>query len=436
MDQDNSSNVNRIFAKLYPYAIIGLFAILALTVVRASLFGAVDPEKHIYFEIVFLLLLAVLGEIIVLHFKQPSVMVLMLLGILISPSFFASAWGFLQSISVPVPAAPPEIMRSEEIIRVFAQLGAVILLFKVGLHSKLEGIFAFDNLLVAVSGVIVPFAAGFAYASMTGGNFAYSMFVGAALTATSVGVTVALLKEFKCVNERFAQIIIGAAVIDDILGLLVLSFVINLTGAEVSAGPMIMTALTALVFIVGSVVVGKYFVKYLDNEWTSGSGTIMLALALMLSYAYIAEFIKLSAIVGAFMAGIVMNQSRHHKEIEDKTTGLEILFMPIFFISLGMMVDVGALFAFAIPIIILTVIAFIAKIIPCTLAGLASRLPKKESLAIGIGMVPRGEVALIIASLGLSNGVLNAPQYSIISAMALLTAFLTPPLPTRVLREK
>ncbi|HQT45060.1 MAG TPA: cation:proton antiporter, partial [Candidatus Micrarchaeota archaeon] len=200
MDQ---SRVNRIFAKLYPYAIIGLFALLALTVLRASLFDSMAPEKHIYFEIVFLLLLAVLGEIVVAHFKQPSVMVLMLLGILISPSFFHFAWGFLHAIGVPVPAAQPEIMRSEEILSVFAQLGAIILLFKVGLHSRLEGIFALDNLLVAVSGVIVPFAAGFAYATMSGGNFAYSMFVGAALTATSVGVTVALLKESRLVNQRF-----------------------------------------------------------------------------------------------------------------------------------------------------------------------------------------------------------------------------------------
>lgn len=428
--------MNRKLSRFYPYGILALFVILLLTVVRTSLFGHVDPEMHIYFEIVFLLLIAVLGEILVTFFKQPSVMVLMLLGILISSSFFSLVWGVLLALGINISSEPPQILRADEVISVFAQLGAIILLFKVGLHSKLEGIFALDNMLVAIAGVIVPFATGYLYASYTGGNFAYSMFTAAALTATSVGVTVALLKEFNVVSQRFAQIIVGAAVIDDILGLLVLSLVINLTGGTVAIEPMVQTALTAAVFILGSVVAGKIFVEYLDKEWPSGSGAIMLALALMLSYAYIAEFIRLSAIVGAFMAGIVLNTSRHIKEIEDKTSGLELLFMPIFFISLGMMVDVASLYTYAIPIIVITLIAFATKIIPCSLASLLAGLKKKEALAVGIGMSPRGEVALIVASLGLTNGVLTVSEYSVISAMALLSAFLMPPMLTRVLKGK
>ncbi len=427
--------MNDILRKFYPYAILALFAILLLTILRTSIFGAVEPEKHIYFEIVFLLLLAMLGEIAVVHLKQPSVMILMLLGILISPSFFSAAWGVLH-----LPGSPPEILRNQSIIGVFAQLGAIILLFKVGLHNRLEGVFALDSLVVAVAGVIVPFAAGYLYASSTGGNFAYSMFIAAALTATSVGVTVALLKEFGLLESRFAQIIIGAAVIDDILGLLVLSFVLNITGAGAAAGaidfgPLALTGMTAAVFLFGGVLAGRHFVKYMDSDWSSGTRAILLALAFMLAYAYVAEFIKLSAIVGAFLAGIVLNRSRHIKEIQEKTTGLELLFMPIFFISLGLLVDVPALWKFAIPIIILTAIAFVTKVVPCALAAMAARLRQKDALAVGVGMVPRGEVALIIASLGLTSGVLGAAQYSVISAMALLSTFMVPPLLSRVLKK-
>lgn len=419
-----------IFKKLYPYILLALFALLLLTVVRTSVFGQVDPEKHIYFEIVFLLLLAVLGEIAVTHLKQPSVMILMVLGILISPSCFSAAWGVLH-----LPGEAPVIFRNEEIINVFAQLGAIILLFKVGLHNKLEGVFAPDNLFVAACGVVVPFAVGYLYASFTGGNFAYSMFLGAALTATSVGVTVALLKEFGLLEQRFAQIIVGAAVIDDILGLLVLSFVLNVTAGSVEVSALLITGITAAVFLFGGVLAGKYFVKHMDSDWSAGARAILLSLAFMLTYAYIAEFIKLSAIVGAFLAGIVLNQSRHAKEIQEKTTGLELLFMPIFFISLGLMVDVNALFEFAIPIIVLTVIAFATKVVPCALASMAARLGQKEAIAVGVGMVPRGEVALIIAALGLSAGVLGAPEYSIISAMALLTTFMVPPILKAVLKK-
>jgi len=419
-----------VFKKLFPYVVLALFALLMLTIVRTSVFGQVDPEKHIYFEIVFLLLLAILGEIAVTYLKQPSVMILMVLGILISPSFFSAAWGVLH-----LQGTAPSILQNEEIIHIFAQLGAVILLFKVGLHNKIEGVFAFDNLLVAIAGVIVPFAVGYLYASSTGGDFAYSMFVGAALTATSVGVTVALLREYGMINQRFAQVIIGAAIIDDILGLLVLSFVLNVTGGSLEIASLALTGITAAVFLFGGVLAGKYFVKYMDSDWSNGTRAILLALAFMLAYAYIAEFIKLSAIVGAFLAGIVLNRSRHIKEIEDKTSGLELLFMPIFFISLGLLVDVNALAEFAVPIIILTVIAFATKVVPCALAAMAARLKQKEALAVGVGMVPRGEVALIIASLGLSSGVLGAAQYSIISAMALLSTFIVPPILTRVLKK-
>ncbi len=376
------------------------------------------------------------GEIAVIYLKQPSVMVLMVLGILMSQSFLTFGLESLQSLNLPItlPQTPPNVLKSDEMIHVFAQLGAIILLFKVGLHNKLEGIFAKDNLVVAICGVVIPFIVGYFYAGFTGGAFAYSMFMGAALTATSVGVTVALLKELNLLGERFSQIIIGAAVIDDVLSLLVLSFVINISGGASSIEPLLYTFASALVFLFGSIVAGDYFIRYLDRKDMS-QRRFLLVLAFMLLYAYLAEFIKLSAIVGAFMAGVILNRSRHHEEIEGKTYGLELLFMPIFFITLGMLVDVKAIADYAVPIIIITIIAVLTKFIPCTLASRWAKLKWKDALIVGIGMSPRGEVALIIASIGLTTAILTTAEYSVISAMALLTTFVTPPLLGRLLKN-
>lgn len=418
----------KILNKFIPLSLLSIFLVLIFTIVRVSIFGIVEPEKHIYFEIVFLLLLAVVGELAVLYLKLPSVMILMVLGILVSPSALEKVWDFLN-----LSTAPPHILKFEEVIHVFAQLGAVILLFKIGMHNKIEGVFRKDNLLVAIAGVIVPFVVGYIYASISGGNFIYSMFLGAALTATSVGVTVALLKEYGLLNERFAQVIIGAAILDDIFGLLVLSFVINISTTS-DLSPLLWTAVSVVIFLVGCILIGDYFIKYLDRE-NMDAKRFLMVLALMLMYAYIAEFIRLSAIVGAFLAGIILNSSRHLQEIENKTYGLELLFMPIFFISLGMLVDIDAFILYTIPIIIISVLAILSKLISCAAASLLAKLNLKESLAIGAGMIPRGEVALIVASLGLANNVISIVEYSIISAMALLTTFIAPSILNHILKN-
>lgn len=421
--------------------LLSIFLLLILSIVRTSIFGYVEEEKHIYFEIVFLLLLAVFAEMIVFYLKQQNVIVLLILGIVMSASFMTMVWSFLLSLNLPLalPQQPPTIIRDEGIINVFAQLGAIILLFKVGLHSKVERIFSKENTFVASAGVILPFVCGYFYASLTDGNFAYSMFVGAALTATSVGITVAMLKEMGLLTKRFAEVIIGAAVIDDVLGLLVLSLVINLTsagaGSEQALVSVGMTFITVFVFMAGAVAASRYFIEYYDRKEMSAR-RFLIAMAFMLFFAYVAEVIGLSAIVGAFLSGVILNRSRHLSVLEEKTYGLELLFMPIFFISLGMLMDINALGSFFVPILVITAIAIATKLIGCGAAAVGVGLSPREAAIIGFGMAPRGEVALIIAAIGLSKGVLTVAEYTILSAMALLTAFLVPPILVRLLRMK
>jgi Kef-type K+ transport system membrane component KefB len=432
--------------------LFGLALLLFLSVVRASVFTDVSEEKKIWFELSFLLLAAILAEILVSYLKQPFVMVLLLVGVAISPSMIAALYppvaGAIASAGISLPANPPVVVGTNELVMIFAKLGSILLLFKIGLHSETTKIFNAKNLLIALLGVVVPFLGGYLYATLTGHGFFYAMFLGAAFTATSVGVTVAVLEELKLMQTEVARAILGAAVIDDILALLVLSFVINVpSGIDASAiGALGAIAASAVVFVVGGILMGRYVVvNYFDPMLKSanGSGRGFLAmLAYLLLYAYVAEFIGLSAIVGAFVAGITMNYSRRTDELFRMFYPLEALFTPVFFISLGLLVDVSALAANIVPVLIVTAIAIATKIIGCGAGALFMRSPPKDALSIGVGMMPRGEIALIIGLYGLTalapdgTPVLGAAEYAIIASMAFLTTIIAPAAITAAARRK
>jgi len=441
MIKDGVRKVGKNILPLAAAIVVVLAIVLYFSVIRASLFGDVPEEKRIWFEMTFLLLTAVLAELLVVHLRQPVVMLLLLLGVAISPSFISLAWPFLVSFlnsAVPIfPQEAPHLVSIEGIVRVFAQLGSIILLFKIGLHSEIKSIFNVRNFFVALMGVVIPFLGGYFYAVLSGGSFFYAVFLGAALTATSVGVTVAVLQEFKVLNKEFAKTILGAAVIDDILALLTLSLVQHVpSGFSAQAlSPLFNTIFIAFVFLVGGILVGQWIVrKHFDviREDRLSSRTLLSILAFMLFYAYAAEFIGLSAIVGAFIAGVTLNYSKIVERIFDAFFPLEAFFTPLFFISLGMFVDVSTLGLNFVPIVVITVIAIVLKIVSCGSAAKLFGASGKDSLLVGFGMVPRGEIALIIGLYGITaigpNGLplLSAAEYSIISAVAFLTTIIVP----------
>ncbi len=426
--------VRKIVSKVYPItlaAIFVLFVILLISIVRTSIFGEVDLHKYAFFEISLLLLIAVLAEIGVLHSKQPSAILLLLVGMLMSESVLHF-----------------NIFKDEELIQLFAQLGAIFLLFKVGLHSSFKTIFSKENAVVGALGVLLPFIVGITYALATGGNFAYSMFLGAALTATSVGVTVSILKEKNLMKEKFAEVIIGAAIIDDVLGLLVLSFILNIpAGYELPqivslftsvfangltpeflefALPLGQVILSTIVFLGGGIVAGKWFIKNVIDKLELDNMSFLMAIAFLHLYSYVAEIIGLSAIVGAFLSGLLLTGSKHIKNIEEKVYPLETIFVPIFFISLGLLINVNDVIIFIVPILIISVLAVLTKVIGCGAGAVLSKMNKQDAMIVGFGMAPRGEVALIIASIGFARGALDASGYAIISAVALLTTIFPP----------
>jgi len=423
---EHAGKIGKRIYPIVPIAITVLFALLFVSVMRSSIFGQVDEEKHLFFEISFLLLLAMMAEVAVVYLKQPSVVLLLIIGVLISPSFLGVLWPALSGAVPVLPQEAPNFISDEKLIQIFGQLGAIFILLRVGLHVKFGRIFNLENALVALLGVVVPFIAGYGYAVFFGGGTVYALFLGAAFTATSVGITVALLRDFGLIKTRFAEVILGAAIIDDILGLLVLSFVSVLSSGSTEFGAMVPILMNTAVFLVGGVLAGAYFVReFIDRNEMDYKG-LLVVLSFAFVYSYLAEYIGLSSIVGAFLAGILLNGSRHLARIEEKTEVLELVFAPIFFISLGMLVDVQAIWNFLVPILIITALAIISKVAGCGLGSLLIKLGPRESAVVGIGMAPRGEVALIVGLIGLTKGVLDAEQYTIIASMAFLTAFLMP----------
>ncbi|MFZ2455834.1 MAG: cation:proton antiporter [Candidatus Altiarchaeia archaeon] len=433
------------------YVVVGLALLLFFSVIRASIFTNVPEEKRIWFELSFLLLVAVASEYLVVYLKQPNVMVLILMGVLISPGTVSLVSPYVSFIISPVfslfwsdaqvAGSVPSLVPSGGLVDVFAKLGSIFLLFNVGLHCEVQRIFNKKNFYVAAAGVIVPFLGGYLYASTSGHSFAYSMFLGAALTATSVGVTAAVLEELKVLEKDYARVILGAAVIDDILGLLVLSIVENTpSNLELdTVTPLLMILLTAAVYVIGALRIGQYVVAKYFNDCCTEKGELahasfLLMLVYVLSYAYVAEYIGLSAIVGAFIAGVTLNYSKSSHKILATVYPLEAFFTPIFFISLGMLVDVNALGASIVPIIAVTLIAVLTKIIGCGLAALTSGSNMRDSMVIGLGMIPRGEVALIIGLYGLTSNVLSPAEYSVIASMAFLSTIIIPALLHRALK--
>ncbi|MFA6907237.1 MAG: cation:proton antiporter [Candidatus Micrarchaeia archaeon] len=438
-----------IAAKARLYAALLFFALalmLFLSVLRASIFTEVSEDKKIWFELSFLFLAAITAEMLVSYLKQPFVMVLLIVGVAVSPSAIGviypilsgAANALLAQTPFSLPTEPPVLVGTGGLVMIFAKLGAILLLFKIGLHSETRKIFNMKNLVIAACGVIVPFLGGYLFAIAGGHDFYYAMFLGAALTATSVGVTVAVLEELRIMQSDMAQALLGAAVIDDILALLVLSFVVQ---APSGAGAGAFFALasiagTAFVFVAGGILLGKFVVENgfdaMVEGGKGGSRGFLAMLMYLLFYAYVAEFIGLSAIVGAFVAGITMGYSRKVEEVQGMFYPLEALFTPVFFISLGLLVDVNALAANWLPILAITAIAIITKIIGCGAGAYACGVKARDSLAIGVGMIPRGEIALIIGLYGLTaltpSGapVLGAAEYATIASMAFLTTIIAP----------
>ena len=346
----------------------------------------------------------------------------------------------LEKIAGLTPENMGEVFNtSSEVISILAELGVIILLFEIGLESDLRELQKVGSraAIVAVVGVVAPFIAGTVGLILIFGMATIpAVFAGAALTATSIGITSKVLSELGQLKSTEGQIIVGAAVIDDVLGIIVLAVVASLakTG-DVDIANLVYLIISATAFLFGSIFLGKFFnksfVAIAEKLQTRGK-LVIPALIFAFSMAFLANVIHLEAILGAFAAGLVLDETDKRKELDQQVIPIADILVPIFFVSVGARVDLSVLN----PTIadnrqglviaaFLILVAIIGKIITgWSIFG----QEKINRLAIGIGMIPRGEVGLVFAGIGAASGVLDKPLQAAIIIMVILTTFVAPPL--------
>lgn len=326
-----------------------------------------------------------------------------------------------------------------EVISVLSELGVIILLFEIGLESDLKELIRVgpQAAIVAVVGVAVPFALGTTgLITIFGVAVVPAIFAGAALTATSIGITAKVLAEIGQLSSKEGQIIIGAAVLDDILGIIILAVVASLakTG-EIRISNILYLIVSASVFLIGTILVGRllspYFVALVEGMQTRGQ-LLLASLIFAFTLAYIGAAIHLEAILGAFAAGLVLAETEKRKELEEQIAPIADMLVPIFFVVVGAKTDVSVLNPInpanregLIIALFLVIVAVLGKLVTgATISG-------EEGVnrwAIGIGMIPRGEVGLVFAGVGAATGILSNSLNAAIIVMVILTTFLAPPL--------
>ncbi|NJN49018.1 MAG: cation:proton antiporter [Alkalinema sp. RL_2_19] len=355
----------------------------------------------------------------------------------------ASASQIMQLLQGTTPLSPAELQATfsaqSEVISTLAEIGVVILLFEIGLESDLKELIrvGIQAGVVAVVGVTVPFGLGTLGLMWLFGIPAIpAIFAGAALTATSIGITAKVLAELQRLSSREGQIIIGAAVLDDVLGIIVLAVVGGLvkTG-EVEVANIAYLVLSAAAFLIGGIWLGRLLsplvVSLIDNLKTRGS-LLLVSLIMAFVLSYVAVAIQLEAILGSFVAGLILAETDKRGELDEQIKPIADMLVPVFFVVVGARTDVSVLNPFnpanregLIIAAFLVVVALVGKVV----TGFAVfGQPGINRLAIGIGMIPRGEVGLVFAAYGASTGALSPALQAAVIVMVITTTFVAPPL--------
>jgi Kef-type K+ transport system membrane component KefB len=357
-------------------------------------------------------------------------------GAAAADSVVMSVLQFLNPLGTEAIASIFEIQ--SEFISILAEIGVIILLFEIGLESDVHELkkVGYQAAIVACVGVAVPFAAGTAGLMYFFNVSAIpAIFAGAALTATSIGITSKVLSELGQLKSREGQIIVGAAVIDDILGIIVLAVVASLakTG-KIDSLNVVYLIVSATVFLIGAILLGGFFNKSFTaaaNFFQTRGNLIVPAFIFAFFMAFIGDVIHLEAILGAFAAGLVLEETDLRKELDEQVKSVADILVPVFFVTVGARVDLSVLNPFVpenltgITIaLFLIAIAIIGKLVT---GWAVFGQPNINRWAIGIGMIPRGEVGLVFAAIGAASGALDKSLQAAIIIMVILTTFLAPP---------
>ena len=380
----------------------------------APMLAAVTVHAELLFGLFVIFAVAKLAAEAFERLRQPAVVGEILAGVLIGPSVLG--W-----------VAPNEATAA------LAELGVILLLFSVGLEVKPRAIFNVGPmaLLVAVAGIVLPFLAGWGFMAWWGAPTIENVFIGAAMVATSVGITARVLAAKGLLQTRVSQIILAAAVIDDILGLMVLSIVSSVAQGSIRYGEIATTAalsigFTVFVLTVGTPVATRAFPA--ARRLRIGNPYFIVALAACLGLSWLATQMNVAPIIGAFLAGMALSQAGEEDRLHHEVEAVTELLVPFFLVGIGVQLD---LTVFGDPSVVLlavviTSLAVVTKLVGCGAA--AYSLGVRRAAQVGMGMVPRGEVGIIVAQIGLGLGVLSPSIYGVIVFMAVATTLVAPPL--------
>jgi Kef-type K+ transport system membrane component KefB len=321
---------------------------------------------------------------------------------------------------------------SNAVVHALSELGVLILLFQIGLHTDLRSLAQVGStaLVAGGVGVVLPFAGGFLVARAMGVEPLTSIVIGASLTATSIGISARVLSDLGQLKTPEGQVVIGAAVFDDVVGLIILSIVASMVaGAALTVGGIGSIAGVAIGFVVIALALGSVAIPPLFRviERVRVSGTLSAAaMGFALVLALLATQAGSAMIIGAFAAGLILHPTPQRHEIEESVTQLGFFFVPMFFATVGASIDLGALMTREALTFggLLVLVGVVGKV----LAGFAPWWFAGNKLLVGVALVPRGEVGLIFAKLGLAAGVLTSERFGALMLMVVVTTFVTPPL--------
>ncbi|HUH17414.1 MAG TPA: cation:proton antiporter [Methylomirabilota bacterium] len=322
----------------------------------------------------------------------------------------------------------------------FAEIGVVLLLFQVGLETRLHDLLrvGVTALTVGILGVVLPFGAGFLAAQLVGGDLALAIFLAAAMTATSVGITSNVLRDLGALRTNSGRIILGAAVIDDVLAIMILSVASGVAAGSFEPVNILSLLLVAVLFI-GVVVIGGTRIlrrrRSILTDPEFAETPFLPGMIVMLGLAVLASFIGLAAIIGAFLAGMVVGESSERHALEAEVAPVAAFFTPFFFGFIGAQVDIAGLANVDALVVLaaLTVLAVASKFVGAFVGAL--RQGRATATLVGWGMVPRGEVGIVVAGLGLSAGAIDSEIYSVVVGMAIITTLIVPPLLPAMVRR-
>lgn len=406
-----------------------------------------EPERTLILIFVAFLAAKIGGEIME-RLKMPAVTGELMAGIVLGPSIFNL------------------ITAEDDFLDVLAQLGATFLLFSVGMETKLSdlrkvGLIATS---VAILGVVTPFIMGYYVSRVLFFSSVEAMFIGAALVATSVGITARVLEDLGMIHTTEAKIILGAAVVDDILGMIVLTIVSGTSSGNLTTFDLAIVVGEALCFVAIVTMIGTRVVRYASgkrdvkfDKTTNGTWAVhyrtrafkrdswldklvqkqapfVVILIIIFGLSALASYVGLAAIIGAFFAGLIFSDTRETYELEQKFEPLNILLVPFFFVVMGARVDFATLPNVAPAAIVITVVAIISKLIGCSLGAISRG--ERTALTVGAGMIPRGEVGIVVAMIGLNMGTIGLDTYSIIVLVSIATTLYAPFLIRTVIRAE